>query len=48
MGEIENVLVTDLELFYECKKIVLDIVETFGKEYYLDKDYLSFMKSMNK
>lgn len=46
--DFDNLLLADKELYCECKKLVSDIVDVFGKEYYLCNDYKKFMKASNK
>lgn len=47
-GEIENFVEADSSLVFECRMLVQDIVDKFGKEYYNDKQYVMYMKDYNK
>lgn len=41
-GDITNVLEADRLLYFQCKTLVKELVGIFGKEYYLDKQYIKF------
>lgn len=47
-GEIESLVPADANLYFECKMLVKELVDTFGKQYYEDKNYVMFMKKFNK
>lgn len=47
-GEIENLLEADRILYFECRSLVENIVNLFGKEYYKDKDYIMYIKEHMK
>lgn len=47
-ADFDNLVLADKELYCECKKIVTDIVDVFGKEYYKNNDYKKMMKNSNK
>lgn len=44
-GDIENLIPADNQLYFECKSLLVRIVEMFGKEYYKDVNYLKYMKA---
>lgn len=47
-GETDYLLPADNSLVFECRNLVLDIIDKFGKDYYKDKTYVKFLKEYNK